>query len=76
VLFLKILHLNLSAQIFNGGLAGAGPGLSPKASSSSVLLFSELQAASSSVDCDTSVMCEITLLPSTDSVRREPDILL
>lgn len=63
-------------ELSNVRLTGAGPGLSPKASSSSVLLFSELQATSSSVDCDTSVMWEITLLPSTDNVRKEPEMLL
>lgn len=71
-----LVLLVLALEFLNVRLTGAGPGLSPNASSSSVLLFSELQAASSSVDCDTSVRCEITLLPSTDNVLKEPDILL
>lgn len=56
-------------------LTGAGPGFSLKASSSSVLLFSELHATSSSVDCEISVICDITLLPSTERVLKDPETL-
>lgn len=57
-------------------LTGAGPGFSLNVSSSSLFVFSELQPTSSSVDWETSEMWEITLFPSTDSVRREPERLL
>lgn len=52
------------------------PGFSPNVSSSSVLLFSELHATSSSVFCGRSIGCVITLLPSTESVLNDPETLL